>query len=253
MNHYGWNPDKPDIRDLKYRLSYPLSARTTPILSKTDLRPKCPEIWNQGDIGSCTGHGTAFAIMYDDMRQGDMLPVMPSRLMLYYDGRVIEGTQHTDSGAEIRDVIKAAANGVCRELWWPYDTTKALVAPSSWARRAAKEKALTYHRLDNTHLDELRACLSDGFPFVFGFSVYDGFESDETAKTGIVPMPDASKETMLGGHCVACVGHDDEKQVFIVRNSWGAEWGDHGYCYMPYAYLTTTDLAEDFWTIQAVS
>lgn len=98
----------------------------------------------------------------------------------------------------------------------------------------------------------MQGCLAEGYPFVFGFSVYESFESEAVAKSGIVPMP-ASSEKMLGGHCVVAVGYDATKRVFIIRNSWGPGWGMKGYCTMPFEYLLDAHLASDFWTIRAVS
>jgi C1A family cysteine protease len=72
--------------------------------------------------------------------------------------------------------------------------------------------------------------------------------TSQVAQTGIMPMPQQS-EKLMGGHAVLCVGYDDAKKVFIIRNSWGDQWGDKGYFYMPYSYATNTDLATDFWTI----
>jgi C1A family cysteine protease len=95
----------------------------------------------------------------------------------------------------------------------------------------------------------MKACLASGYPFIFGFTVYDSFESDAVAKTGIVPMP-SKTELVLGGHAVMAVGYDDSKKWFIVRNSWGEDWGDKGYFYIPYDYLTNKNLASDFWTIK---
>ena len=90
-------------------------------------------------------------------------------------------------------------------------------------------------------------CLADGFPFVFGFTVYESFETLKVAQTGIVPMPKKSERT-LGGHAVMAIGYDQKQKHFIVRNSWGPQWGQAGYFTMPYAYLET--LASDFWTIR---
>ena len=82
----------------------------------------------------------------------------------------------------------------------------------------------------------MKACLASGWPFVIGFSVYESFESSAVARTGLMPMP-AHGEALLDGHAVLVVGYEDARQVFITRNSWSAQWADHGYFYMPYAYL----------------
>ncbi len=99
----------------------------------------------------------------------------------------------------------------------------------------------------------MKGCLASGYPFVFGFSVYESFESDDVTKTGIVPMPGpASKDGFLGGHAVLAVGYDDSQSRFIVRNSWGDKWGNKGYFTMPYAYLLDENLSDDFWTVRIV-
>ena len=85
-----------------------------------------------------------------------------------------------------------------------------------------------------------------GFPFVFGIMLYESFDSDKTTKTGIVSMP-LKNEKDNGGHAVLAVGYNDESQCLIVRNSWGEEWGDKGYFYLPYEYAEK--LADDFWVI----
>jgi C1A family cysteine protease len=101
-------------------------------------------------------------------------------------------------------------------------------------------------------LSQLKGCIADGYPFVFGFTVYDSFESPEVAKTGIVPMPSA-KDTAIGGHAVLAVGYDDKEERFIVRNSWGPGWGMKGYFTIPYSYVTNSNLADDLWTIRMVA
>ena len=95
----------------------------------------------------------------------------------------------------------------------------------------------------------MKGCLAAGYPFVFGFTVYQSFESKDVAQTGNVPMP-AANEQIVGGHAVVAAGYDDEEQLFICRNSWGPKWGDAGYFYMPYAYLLDNNLSADFWTIR---
>lgn len=164
----------------------------------------------------------------------------------------MEGTVPQDAGAQVRDGIKSVATlGAPPETDWSYDIAKFAQKPPPKAYADAKQDlVLTYARV-NQDPAQMQGCLADGYPFVFGFTVYESFESQAVAATGVVPMP-AAQEKTLGGHAVLAVGYDDSQQRFIVRNSWGTGWGMDGYFTMPYAYLTSRNLASDFWTITMV-
>jgi len=245
---YGWTPDLPDHRDLLYSAQPNLLAA---LPAKVDLRPQCPPVYDQSQLGSCTANSIGAAFEFDQMKQQENA-FMPSRLFIYYNERIIEGTVSSDSGAQIRDGIKSIGQqGVCPETDWPYDITKFAVRPSANAYTdAAKNKAVSYQRIART-LPQMKGCCAEGYPWVFGFTVYESFESPQVAQTGIVPMPSPT-EQVLGGHAVLCVGYDDSQQRFIVRNSWGAGWGMQGYFMMPYAYLLDVNLSDDFWTVRLV-
>jgi C1A family cysteine protease len=247
---FGWVPDLPDARDHLY--SAPMMGLTSPP-PVVDLRKKFPTPYDQGQLGSCTGNAIAGAIQFERRKQAFKPDFIPSRLFIYYNERVIEGTTGSDNGAQIRDGIKSVAKqGVCPESIWPYNISKfANKPPAAAYTEASKHKATSYSRLVQT-ADQLKGCLASGFPFVFGFTVYESFESSAVAKSGVVPMPSAS-EKVLGGHAVLAVGYDESKQRFLVRNSWGKGWGQKGYFTMPYAYLTNTSLSDDFWTIRLVA
>ena len=249
IKRYGWVPDLPDVRDHMYAAPVAMLAK---LPAKVDLRPNCPAPYDQGQLGSCTGNAIAGAVQFDREKQNLKPDFVPSRLFIYYGERVIEGTVATDSGAMIRDGIKVVAKqGVPPESDWPYDISKFAQKPPAKAfTDALADRAVSYSRLTQT-LSQLKGCIASGFPFVFGFTVYESFESQTVAQTGVVPMP-ASGESVLGGHAVLAVGYDDAQQRFIVRNSWGADWGMKGYFTMPYAYLTERNLSSDFWTIRLV-
>ncbi|MGH9664281.1 MAG: C1 family peptidase [Bryobacteraceae bacterium] len=227
-------------------------AVLTALPPKVDLRPACPPVYEQGDLGSCTANAIAGAIQFDQLKQKLPDPFVPSRLFVYYNERVIEGTVDQDSGAMLRDGIKAiASEGVCPETQWRYAIDKFAAKPSDDCYKTAlQHKALRYSRVVQT-LSQMKGCLAGGYPFTIGFTVYDSFESDTVAKTGVAPMP-APKESALGGHAVLVAGYDDKSQRFTVRNSWGPGWGLQGYFTIPYAYFTDNNLGDDLWTVRLV-
>jgi C1A family cysteine protease len=248
VKRYGWVPDIPDARDLLYAAP---EAVLADLPSSVDLRSQCPPVYDQGELGSCTANaiGGAFEFM---QKKEELADFMPSRLFIYWNERKIEGTVDEDSGAMIRDGIKSVHKlGVCDENIWPYNIAKFTEKPPAAAYREAKEHQATVYRRVLPVLHQMQGCLASGTPFVFGFSVYESFESDEVARTGVVPLPPRN-ERLLGGHAVLAVGYDDSQQRFLVRNSWGDGWGMAGYCTMPYGYLTDPALASDFWAIYAV-
>lgn len=244
---YGWRADKPDQRDHLY--AAPLQGVVLP--AKIDLRASCPTPYDQGQLGSCTANAIAGALEFDQIKQG-LTEATPSRLFIYYNERVMEHSVSEDAGAEIRDGVKSVnKQGACAESLWPYDIAQFATKPSVTCYSAAKaHRSVSYQRVLQS-LPQMKACLASGSPIIFGFTVYESFESQQVANTGIVPMP-GLHESVLGGHAVLCVGYDDSTQRFLVRNSWGA-WGDGGYCTMPYAYLLSRGLASDFWTIRSTN
>ncbi|HUL54112.1 MAG TPA: C1 family peptidase [Opitutaceae bacterium] len=246
ISWYGWVPDRPDQRD-KYYAAIAAPPRKLP--PSVDLRPTCSAVENQGQLGSCTANALAGNLEFLEKQAGKPATDL-SRLFIYYNERALEGTVNEDSGAMIRDGIKTLAQrGVCAEKNWPYVITKFAVKPSAACYKQGMTHQITsYHRV--VSVLEMRSCLAEGYPFVFGFTVYESFESAAVAKTGVLNMP-KPKEKVLGGHAVLCVGYNDAAKRFLIRNSWGTDWGMQGYFTMPYDYLGNRNLSDDFWTIRA--
>ena len=249
IHKYGWQPQLPDFRDYKFTVETPAPLQNVYLFGDHNV----PPVYDQGQLGSCTANGTGGAYQFQLMNEAGIQSFAPSRLAIYYYTRLIEGTPNTDSGATIRDAIKSVVNyGVCPEELWPYDITKFTEAPPAEAQAAmVKHKALRYYSVDNSDKVLLVNALLQGHPIVFGFTVYESFESQTVAQTGIVPMP-SPNEQILGGHCCDIWAYNVEGDYFLCRNSWGLNWGLNGYFHMPASYLTNTDLASDFWVLRTV-
>jgi C1A family cysteine protease len=246
---YGWVPDLPDHRDIRFQA--PL-AQIGQLPAHVDLRGGCPPVYDQGQLGSCTANAIAAAVEFDQRKQGLADVFRPSRLFIYYNERAIEGTIDQDAGAMIRDGIKTVGKqGAPHEALWPYTIGKFRTKPSAAAVKDARKHAAVLYQRVSRDAHQFRGCLASGYPFVFGFSVYDSFESNAVAKSGHVPLP-KPKEKLIGGHAVLAVGYDHATERFIVRNSWGANWALAGYFTLPYAYLFDPNLSDDFWTIKLV-
>ena len=245
---YHWKKDLPDPRDFIYQ------PKLTATPSSVDLRSYCSPIEDQGAIGSCTGNAIAGIVEYLSRRARKTTDV--SRLFIYYEERVLEGTVNEDAGAYIRDGIKVVnKKGAPLESLWPYIENKVLVKPVQLAyTNALTRRALNYQRCLN--FNAVRSAIAAGYPVVIGFTVYDSFEQGTwwlPNGTGLMPYPNTNIESILGGHAVCLVGYNDNTRTFIARNSWGTSWGKSGYFYMPYQVIQDTNMSDDFWIITSIS
>jgi C1A family cysteine protease len=247
----GWRPDLPDHRDHPYdAMRLPLEAPSESLPPSVDLRADCPPPYTQ-TYDDCTANAIVSAFQFDVKKQ--QLPQLaPSRLFLYYNQRDLEGTTSYNSGGTIRDGIKTLASlGVCPEDAWPYSeplTAQPPPACYTTALEYIKPLEFNYYQLNNANIGDLKACLAAGNVFVFGFTLYPSFHEAD-GNGGLVSIPKPG-EAPLGAHAVVAVGYDDGKQRFTVRSSWGPGVGDNGDFYMPYQYVTSTNLSNSFWTIR---
>ena len=260
IQRYGWRPDLPDHRDFQYSAPPPPPEGLPPLV---DLRHHCPAVYDQGQLGSCTANAIGGAFEFDQIKEKLPHYWRPARLFIYYNERVIEDDVAQDAGAQIRDGIKSvAAQGTCSEDLWPYDIAKFAEKPSAHCYSNAAQHLVTSYQAVAQSIQQIKGCLASGYPVIFGFTVYDSFESQQVASSGILPMPGPS-EAVVGGHAVLCVGYNDTMTVqnpdgststgmVLVRNSWGASWGQAGYFWMAYDYITNSNLASDLWTLRFV-
>lgn len=242
---YNLKKDSEDSRDYKYSLH--LGVDLTQLPKSVDLRQFMPPIFDQGQLGSCTSNMSAGHMGYYNVLYGQQYEPF-SRLQHYWHERTIENSVNDDSGAQMRTAFQVMTEiGMGYEKDWTYDISKFRDKPSDAAEaEAPKHKLDEYHRIEN--LDALKHALSSGLTVGIGIMVYQSFESQDVARTGVVPMPNKGSEQCLGGHAVLVVGYDDDKNHLIVRNSWGEGWGDKGYFYLPYDFINDSSLVLDCWT-----
>lgn len=215
--------------------------------ASVDLRSKFPPVYDQGQLGSCTANAGCGAYRFDDKVYS------PSRLFLYYNERAIDGDINYDAGSSLSTCVKALETyGVCTEAAWPYNINKYTIKPPTACYTAAKNHVVVQAKQVQQTLQGMKTCLASGLPFILGIEVFSGLESDQAAQTGYVPMPSPGEQS-IGGHAIVCVGYNDANKHWIMMNSWGSDWGAKGFFYLPYAYLTDTNITSDLWVLLKVS
>lgn len=258
--YLGGKRSSPDASDLRFLTAHPdaLLSSIPPSMIFSDILTFPPV--DQGNIGSCGACSGQAILNYA------FPPFVASILDIYWLCRNLEGTNSTDSGVETRDVFKILCSGqVIDEALWPYDTSKIFIAPPTPQKRRSKLDIMS--RIVSEQ--ELFSCLAAKEPFICGFEVYDSFDDNQTALTGVMKIPDTKREPLLGGHDVACFGYDlnfknnyDFKksgidpalvsdQALYIRNSWGRDWGLSGYFWMPIVVATNPGFGNDNWTGRA--
>jgi len=218
---------------------------------KVDLRANCSPVEDQGQLGSCTANATIGALEYYQRKRGEA-PADPSRLFVYFNARRLGGRVNDDSGAEIAEAMASLlAYGAPREDHWPYDIGRFRDQPDQNVySEALKNQPAEYARVERG--DGVIGALARGYPVVFGIQLPRRCY-DEAANTGVMPEPTPAEideaAFMGGGHAMLIVGYDLDRKTYLLRNSWGTNWGDRGYCTMPMSAAEGGSRPEEFWII----
>ena len=255
----GLKHDHHDPRDLirVYGTSQIPSADDHPVV---DLRKYVNHVYTQGNVNSCGANVVCAA--YDLLREkkAKMMNFAyyhfdASRLFVYYNSRKYDGSTEEDDGASFRDTLKAIhEKGVCKESLWPYDVKKVLQKPSPESYDDAVGNTICKYERLKQDIDQFRACLKAGFPFAFGFWIYEK-SFVNISNNGLMPMPSDQEIASTHDpemHGVLAVGYDDNTECITVLNSWGEHFGEKGYFYMPYKFIANSKRAFGFWKIEKV-
>lgn len=245
----NWRRQPVDNRDKITRRGVLFTPSELPV--KFQLDKEIP-IYDQGDLGSCTANSGCACYRYEYAQLKNTFDTFdPSRLYLYYNTRKIEGSTEEDAGAYIRDVFKALnKDGLCEESLFPYYTDRFATEPSPNCYINGKKYQTVRYAAVPQDLNSLKSAVFSGAAISFGFDVYKSFMYGSW--TEICPIPNPSKEQLLGGHAVTIIGWDDNKKAFLIQNSWGSDWKNKGKFYMPYEMVTDNKFCDDFWVIDEI-
>jgi C1A family cysteine protease len=223
--------DRLDMRDYKA-----VPVKTVDLPQKVSLREFCPPIKNQLSISSCGSHAwiTAYEIMLKQKNK-DWL-IEGSERHHYYHVRQSEymDTYPGDSGQQLRFGAKVLTKiGMAPEFLCPYIVKDYNVLPSTLAESYTRFwTPKSYSRVET--VPDMKFLLAQSYPIVFGVKIYTSFFS---LSTYTLAMPN-SRDRVLGGHAMVIVGYDENKRVFEVVNSHGRSYGDEGYLWISYEYMT---------------
>ncbi|CAF1119565.1 unnamed protein product [Adineta steineri] len=220
-----------------------------------DLRSFLSPIEEQYTLGSCVGNSLASILEYFHYYTTGQIKIF-SRLFIYYNARLLEddvskrNATETDSGADLQfAIVSLIKYGCCEEQYWPLHEHLINQRPSNDAYKNGQNYCLNeFIRLSN-NVNQLRECLAQGYPFVMAIKIFPSFASNHQ---GYIPMPKKNEKSSQFRHAVVCVGYIHSEKVFIIRNSHGLQWGDHGYGYLPYDYVSDKVLTKDLWGIKSI-
>ncbi|CAF1322620.1 unnamed protein product [Didymodactylos carnosus] len=224
---------------------------------RVDLRDMMTPVQSQGTLQSSVACALAAACGFLIMKNSDK-HIDVSRLFIYYNGREKEGNCYEDDGTTIVLAVEALEQlGCCEESTWPYDPTMVLQKPTEQAYKEAMRYRVSEKISVDTELNAMKACLAQGYPFVFGIQLFESFgQADDPETKRKVPLPQENEKEGSNGlwwHAMLAVGYSDRSRCFIVRNSYGDKWGDNGYCYIPYDYMSNPKLCLESYSLRALS
>ena len=228
-----------------------LAAPTIRLPDKVDLRAHCSPVEDQQQTNSCVANAVIGALEYHLLRSGRPLTDL-SRLFVYFNARKLSDSTHLDQGSFIHHGMAAVlAYGACEAGLWPFNPGMVTMQPPGLCYDNARNYEAVQYARTPRGVPALTA-LANGLPVVFGMFA-PGEYYDAAAKGGRMPRPDqVVPQKPPSGHAMLIVGYDMTERLYLVRNSWGGGWAEHGYCWIPFETIDAWSTEEDFWVFGAL-
>lgn len=224
---------------------------TEPLPSAVDLRPRFPIIKNQGQQGSCTAFSMVSVFEYFLMRLSGSYTDL-SEAFTYFNSRKQAGNTAVDKGASFNDVLKATIDfGVCIESLCPYDEHVYNVEPSEESYADGSTRKVTEAKNVEINIQHIKCALAKGLPVVVSVQSIEVMKKNAN---GFVSYDTNYSETSKDSyHAMVICGYSDREGYFIVRNSWGKNYGDNGYCYFPYSTFRDGGVIDSCYVITGIT
>lgn len=272
-SHRDYSPQNENVSKIYAKIPKLERVLTKVKATKTntvDLRSEFSPIRDQGQLGSCTAFSASGLVEYFEKKAYNTYTPISTRFTYKTTRNLLKLTG--DTGAYLRTVMGSIALfGTPPEEYWEYNGASEEqnpdfdIEPSAFCYAFGQSyQSIKYVRLDQPEVtsEQLVNILKDyikrELPSMFGFTCFQSL-GQSNANGGLIPFPSES-ERIIGGHAIVIVGYDDDKKIvnqlnnkatvgaFLIRNSWGTDWGEKGYGWIPYDYFKQR-LADDCWTI----
>lgn len=238
MTEYGLGliPSTIDARD--FNLSEQIHSvireleENIPLPSKFEITDNLTAVKNQGQEGTCVGFACTIGLKEFQEKQMHNQYIELSPRYLYQKCKEIDGFPNI-KGTNIKTALEVLSTvGVCEWNYWPYKEGD-VGTPAPGADDNAKKYTIQSYGILTTMLS-VKICLFRNSPVIMAVPFFNSWYSDQVTKTGDIPKPDGTNKN---GHAICVVGYNDENKKFKFKNSWGTNWGDNGYGYLPYEYF----------------
>ncbi|MGO1751595.1 MAG: C1 family peptidase [Psychroflexus sp.] len=216
-----------------------------------DLSGYFPSVKNQGKLDSCTAF--VIAAVYEFFAKQNNKNVDISELFIYYNTRDLNANANVETGATLLDTIRSVKEkGACHSKSHPYEIDAFADQPTEEAYTEAQHQVVKKASRIKIKEKDFRQAIANGHPVIVGLKIFKSFYPKN--KLGVIPFPSSHESSYEdhGNHALLIVGYNDEEKLFKLRNSWGKDFGDNGYCYAPYDYIANPEFCQEAFVISEI-